>query len=154
MKLSNTNIAIQEGSVKNFSFGIVKSLWNNDITNNLYTGAYQTLLQYGAKKENIITKEVPGSFELIYGSKQIFKEHNLNAVIVIGSIIKGETPHFDFIAQSVSHGIKDLNILFDIPFVFCVLTDLNKQQAMDRSGGKHGNKGSDSAITAIHLLTN
>ena len=154
MNLSNTNIIIQEGSAKKFSFGIVKSLWNQDITNNLYNGAYQTLLDYGAKNENIITKEVPGSFELIYGSKQIFKEYHLNAVIVIGSIIKGETPHFNFIAQSVSNGIKDLNILFDIPFVFCVLTDLNKQQAVERSGGKYGNKGADSAVTAIHLLTN
>ena len=78
----------------------------------------------------------------------------LDAVIVIGSIIKGETPHFDFICHAVSHGIKDLNIIFDIPFIFCVLTDLNKQQAMDRSGGKMGNKGSDAALAAITLINN
>ena len=87
-----------------------------------------------------------------YGAKKILKNNTLDAVIVIGSIIKGETPHFEFISQTVCNGIKDLNILFDIPFIFCVLTDLNKQQSLDRSGGKTGNKGIDSAIAAIHLI--
>ena len=105
-------------------------------------------------KKNILTLEVPGSFELIYGSKKILEKSQLDAVIVIGSIIKGETPHFEIISQSISDGIKDLNILFDIPFLFCVLTDLNMQQARDRSGGKLGNKGSDCAIAALKLLEN
>ena len=154
MKLSNNNLNIKKSDAKSFSFGFVKSLWNENITNNLYSGAYTTLLKYGAEPNNIITKDVPGSFELIYGAKELFTINKPDAIIVIGSIIKGETPHFDFISQSVANGIKDLNILFDIPFIFCVLTDLNIKQAQDRSGGIHGNKGSDSALTAIHLLNN
>jgi len=154
MKLSNNNLNIREKDAKSFSFGIVKSLWNEDITNKLYNGTYTTLLKYGAKTSKIITKNVPSNFELIYGAKELFKVNKLDAIIVIGSIIKGDTPHFDFISQSVANGIKDLNILFDIPFIFCVLTDLNIKQAQERSGGIHGNKGSDSALTAIHLLTN
>ena len=89
---------------------------------------------------------------MIYGGKKIYKEFQLDAIILIGSIIKGETPHFNFIAESIAHGVKDLNILFDIPFIFCVLTDLNKNQALNRSGGKIGNKGTDAAYTALHLM--
>ena len=153
MKFDNTNINIKQNSCIDLSFGIVKSLWNKDITDNLYIGAKKKLKEHGVKSNNIFTLNVPGSFELIYGTKKIIKTHKLHGVIVIGSIIKGETPHFEFISQTVSNGIKDLNILFDIPIIFCVLTDLNKQQATDRSGGKHGNKGEDAALAALHLLT-
>ena len=132
--------------------GIVKSLWNQDITDRLNQGCLDTLIKYGVKKNNIHTLAVPGSFELIYGGKKIYKEFQLDAIILIGSIIKGETPHFNFIAESIAHGIKDLNILFDIPFIFCVLTDLNKDQALNRSGGKMGNKGIDAAYTALQLI--
>jgi len=138
---------------KNYTFGIVRATWNNEITQRLYDGCYNKLLEYGAHDKNIVTLEVPGSFELIYGAKQIIKQKDLDAVIVIGSIIKGETPHFDFISQAVANGVKDLNILFDIPFVFCVLTDLNWDQAISRSGGKVGNKGEESALAAITLRT-
>ena len=132
--------------------GIVQSLWNQDITDRLNQGCLTTLMQYGVKKKNIQTLVVPGSFELIYGGKKIYKEFQLDAIILIGSIIKGETPHFNFIAQSIANGVKDLNILFDIPFIFCVLTDLNKNQALNRSGGKIGNKGTDAAYTALQLI--
>jgi len=145
---------IDSNNAKNKSFGIVKSDWNHKITERLYNGCYSTLLQHGARKENIKTLNVPGSFELIYGGKKITEKSKLDAVILIGSIIRGETPHFDFICNAVANGIKDLNIIFDIPFIFCVLTDLNRQQAIDRSGGKMGNKGSDSALAAIKMITN
>ncbi len=145
---------VRRNNAQNKSFGIVKSVWNQEITDRLYDGCYNTLLTCGANKENIKTLNVPGSFELIYGGKKIITNSKLDAVIVIGSIIKGETPHFDFICHAVSNGIKDLNILFDIPFIFCVLTDLNKEQAIDRSGGKMGNKGSDAALAAITLINN
>ncbi|MBF26119.1 MAG: 6,7-dimethyl-8-ribityllumazine synthase [Flavobacteriales bacterium] len=154
MKLSNIQNQFKLSNGKQISFGIVKSLWNEEITQRLYDGCYETLLKYGAVKKNIITVNVPGSFELIYGAKKITEKSKLNAVIVIGSIIKGETPHFDFIANAVANGVKDLNIIYDIPFIFCVSTDLNKQQALERSGGNFGNKGSDSALTAISLINN
>jgi len=154
MQYHSNQIYIEKNDGKGKKIGIVQSLWNYEITQKLYNGCYQTLLNYGVSEKNIKTLEVPGSFELIYGSKQVLKKHKLDAIIVIGSIIKGETPHFNFIAQSISDGIKDLNILFDIPFIFCVLTDLNKKQAIARCGGKMGNKGADSAIAAIQLLKN
>ena len=154
MKTQSSNITLKSNAASGKKFGIVKSLWNSTITTRLYEGCYHTLLTYGVNKKDIITLEVPGSFELIYGSKKILEKSKLDAVIVIGSIIKGETPHFGFISQSISNGIKDLNILFDTPFLFCVSTDLNIEQAMDRSGGKLGNKGTDCAIAAIQLLKN
>jgi len=154
MKKVLNNINLKKNTASNKKFGIVKSLWNNEITHKLHEGCYNTLIKYGAEKKDILTLEVPGSFELIYGSKKILEQSKLDAVIVIGSIIKGETPHFEIISQSISDGIKDLNILFDTPFLFCVLTDLNMQQAIDRSGGKLGNKGADCAIAALQLLEN
>ena len=141
-------------NAKGKKIGIVRSLWNDAITQNLYDGCYSTLIQYGANKNHISTLEVPGSFELIYGGKQIIKKIDLDAVILIGSIIKGETPHFDFISQAVANGAKDLNILFEIPFIFCVSTDLNWAQGISRSGGEMGNKGTDSALAAITLIKN
>ena len=152
MKDNVHSILIRKNDATGKKFGIVQALWNQEITKELYNGCYQTLLQYGASEHDIKTLQVPGSFELIYGAKKILNNNTLDAVIVIGSIIKGETPHFEFISQTVCNGIKDLNILFDIPFIFCVLTDLNKQQSLDRSGGIIGNKGIDSAIAAIHLI--
>lgn len=154
MKIQTKHIDVKLDLGSDKKIGIVKSLWNKKITNRLYQGCHKTLIKYGMNPEDIITLEVPGSFELIYGSKKILEKSKLDAVIVIGSVIKGETPHFEFISQSVANGIKDLNILFDIPFLFCVSTDLNIQQAMDRSGGKLGNKGSDCAVAAIQLLEN
>ena len=136
---------------ENFRFGIVVSEWNADITENLYLGAEKTLLENGILKENIIRWNVPGSFELIFGCKRMLETQRLNAVIAIGNVIQGETKHFDFVCDGVTQGIKDLNIKYDVPVVFCLLTDNTKQQSIDRSGGKHGNKGVESAIAAIKM---
>ena len=136
--------------VSNLRFGIVVSQWNDDITNGLYKGAYETLLDCGVSTDNILKLEVPGSFELIYGSKILYKK-NCDAIICLGSVIQGETKHFDYVCQGVTNGIKDLNIALDIPVIFGVLTDNTKEQAINRSGGIHGNKGVEAAITAIKM---
>jgi len=137
-------------NAKDFRFGIVVSEWNETITEGLYKGAYEALIDCGAKDENIIRWDVPGSFELIYGSKKM-QEHRVNAVIAIGCVIQGETKHFDFVCDGVTQGIKDLNILHDTPVIFCVLTDNTMEQSLARSGGKHGNKGTEAAIAAIKM---
>ena len=133
-----------------FRFGIVVSEWNDTITEGLYQGAYDTLIENGVLPNNIIRWDVPGSYELIYGSKKM-QEQMVNAVIAIGSVIQGETKHFDFVCDAVSQGIKDLNIQRETPVIFCVLTDNNLQQAIDRSGGKYGNKGTEAAVAAIKM---
>ncbi len=138
-------------NAQNLSIGIVVSEWNNKITDALYKGAFETLIENNVKKENIKSLKVPGSFELIFGAKKLIKSHKLDAVIAIGSVIQGETKHFDFVCNAVSQGIKDLNIKFDTPVIFCLLTDNTLQQAIDRSGGKHGNKGVECAIAALKM---
>jgi len=137
-------------NAKNFRFGIVVSEWNDTVTEGLFKGAFDALIDCGAANENILRWNVPGSFELIFGSKKM-QTQNVDAVIAIGSVIQGETKHFDFVCEGVSQGIKDLNILHDTPVIFCVLTDNNLQQAIDRSGGIHGNKGAEAAIAAIKM---
>jgi len=139
-------------NAKNLRFGIVVSEWNEDITSNLYKGAVDALLDCGTQQENITKWDVPGSFELIYGCRKMM-DNDLDAIIAIGSVIQGETKHFDFVCEGVTQGIKDLNLNGDIPVIFCVLTDNNRQQSIDRSGGKHGNKGTEAAITAIKMAT-
>jgi 6,7-dimethyl-8-ribityllumazine synthase len=138
-------------NANNFRFGIVISEWNPDITENLFKGAKETLELHGVPSSNIKRVNVPGSFELIYGCKQLVKTQNFDAIIAIGNVIQGETKHFDFVCSGVTQGIKDLNVLFDTPVIFCVLTDNTKQQSIDRSGGKHGNKGVECAIAAIKM---
>ncbi len=133
-----------------FRFGIVVSEWNSNITEGLFKGAYDTLIDNGVLPNNIIRWDVPGSFELIYGSKKM-QEQMVNAVIAIGSVIQGETKHFDYVCEAVSQGIKDLNVNREAPVIFCVLTDNTMQQAIERSGGKHGNKGTEAAIAAIKM---
>ena len=140
-------------SAKDFRFGIVVSEWNAKITEGLFDGAYEALLDCGALEENIIRWNVPGSFELTYGSKKMITSQKVDAVIAIGSVIQGETKHFDFVCSATAQGIKDLNVLYDTPVIFCVLTDNYMQQAIDRSGGKHGNKGTEAAIAAIKMAT-
>ena len=137
-------------NAKYFRFGIVVSQWNDNITEDLFNGAHNTLIDCGVSSENILRWDVPGSFELIYGCKKM-QEQNVDAVIAIGSVIQGETKHFDFVCEGVSIGVKDLNVLHDTPVIFCVLTDNTLQQAVDRSGGKHGNKGTEAAIAAIKM---
>ena len=139
-------------NIDNIKFGIVVSNWNKNITDNLYDGAFDTLLKYGAKENNIKKLEVPGSFELVYGCKKMQNE-NLDVIIAIGCVIKGETDHYDYICSSVSNGITQLNIINDTPIVFCVLTDHNIEQSISRSGGKHGNKGIESAVAAIKIAS-
>ena len=137
-------------NAKDFRFGIVVSEWNDKITEGLYKGAYEALLDCGATSDNITRWDVPGSFELIYGSKKM-QQQNVDVVIAIGSVIQGETKHFDFVCEGVSQGIKDLNVLHETPVIFCVLTDNTMQQAIERSGGIHGNKGTEAAIAAIKM---
>lgn len=137
---------------QDFRFGIVVSEWNDKVTNGLFSGAESALIDCGVLPENIIRWNVPGSFELIYGAKLMLeKVEKLDAVITIGCVIKGETMHFEFVCEGVTQGIKDLNIQSDVPVIFCVLTDNNEQQSIDRSGGKHGNKGTEAAIAAIKM---
>ncbi len=133
-------------------FGIVVAEWNPEITMALAKGATETLLKHGAAESNIKIKYVPGSFELPLGA-QLFAEHdNVDAIIVLGCVIQGETRHFDFICQGVTQGIMDLNLKYDKPFIFGLLTTGNQQQALDRAGGKHGNKGDEAAVTAIKMV--
>lgn len=138
-------------SAKNFRFGIVVSDWNSEITEGLFNGAMEALLDCGASKENIVRWNVPGSYELVFGSKKMISTQNVDAIIAIGSVIQGETKHFDFVCSATAQGIKDLNVITDTPVIFCVLTDNNLQQAIDRSGGIYGNKGSEAAIAAIKM---
>ncbi|MEK9566601.1 MAG: 6,7-dimethyl-8-ribityllumazine synthase [Flavobacteriaceae bacterium] len=133
-----------------FTIHIVVSQWNKEITTPLSEGAIETLKKHGVRVENIKVWEVPGSFELIYGAKKA-QSFNPDAVIAVGSVIKGETMHFDFVCQAVSQGIKDLNVASEVPVIFCVLTDDTVQQAKDRSGGKHGNKGTEAAVAALQM---
>lgn len=137
-------------NAKDFRFGIVVSEWNSTITDNLFKGALDTLVTHGALPENIIKWNVPGSFELIYGCKKM-QHQDVDVVIAIGCVIQGDTKHFDFVCDAVSQGIKDLNIIDDTPVIFCLLTDNTMQQSIDRSGGKHGNKGVEAAVTAIKM---
>lgn len=132
-------------------FGIVVSEWNEQITNGLLQGALEALVDNGVDEQNIVKWKVPGSFELIYGCKKMVETQQVDAVIAIGCVIQGETKHFDFVCEGVTQGIKELNILYDIPVIFCVLTDNTLQQSIDRSGGKHGNKGTEAGITAIKM---
>ena len=134
-----------------FRFGIVVSEWNSEITHNLKKAAIETLLDCGPKEAHIISWNVPGSFELVYGCKKMIETQSLDAVIAIGNVIQGETKHFDFVCEGVTQGIIDLNVAYDTPVIFCVLTDHTLQQSIDRSGGKLGNKGVECAIAAIKM---
>lgn len=134
-------------------FAIIVAEWNEEITEALYEGAVQGLVSNGAKKSNIIRKNVPGSFELSLGALLMAEEKNVDAVICLGCVIQGETPHFDYICQAIAYGITEAGLKTRKPVIFGVLTTLNKQQALDRAGGKFGNKGEEAAITAIRMLS-
>ncbi len=138
-------------NAETMKFGIVVSEWNGEITNALYQGAYKTLIKNGAKEKNIIVKTVPGSFELTSGAKFLAEYGKYDAVICIGCVIKGETPHFNYICNSVATGITELNLKYSVPFIFGVLTTDNIRQAEERAGGRHGNKGDEAAVTAIKM---
>lgn len=131
---------------------ILISEWNEEITDSLYEGAYNTLTQNGIQKQNIIKAFVPGSFELSLGAQKMAQKEDIDAVICLGCVIQGETRHFEFICQSVAQGLKDVALKFDKPVIFGVLTTDTFQQALDRAGGKHGNKGDEAAVTAIKMI--
>jgi len=155
MATENKNLSVYDKSkipnAKQLRFGIVVSEWNHEITEALFNGAHEALVDCGALPENVVRWNVPGSFELTYGCKKMITDQKVDAVIAIGSVIRGETSHFDFVCSATAQGIKDLNIAYDVPVIFCVLTDNTLQQAQDRSGGKHGNKGTEAAIAAIQM---
>lgn len=144
-----------QGSVPDagkMTFGIVVSDWNHDITSSLLNGALNTLKKHGAKNKNIIVRHVPGSFELTIGAQLLAESYDVDAIICLGCVIQGETPHFTYICQGVTYGITKLNLDYGIPFIFGVLTTLDHDQALERSGGKHGNKGDEAAVTAIKMV--
>ncbi|MDG1228146.1 MAG: 6,7-dimethyl-8-ribityllumazine synthase [Polaribacter sp.] len=153
--MATTNLSYYDKTTipnaKSFRFGIVVSEWNSEITKNLQKGAIETLLDCGATKDNIISWDVPGSFELVYGCRKMIQSQKIDAIIAIGNVIQGETKHFDFVCEGVTQGIVDLNIKYEIPVIFCVLTDNTKQQSLDRSGGKLGNKGIECAVAAVKM---
>lgn len=134
-------------------YAIIVADWNKDITFALADGAIKTLLKHGVNENNILVSHVPGTIELTFAAKRAIQQHypSLDAIIVIGCVIQGETPHFDYVCQSVTQGVTLLNMEGKVPVVFSVLTTLNKQQALDRAGGKLGNKGVEGAVTAIRM---
>lgn len=139
-------------SAKNMRFGIVVAEWHKHITFALAEGSVATLKKHGASADDILVKYVPGSFELPLGAQFFAEMENVDAVILLGCVIQGETRHFDFICQGVTQGVTELNLRYNKPFVFGVVTTDNEQQAIDRAGGIHGNKGDEAAITAIKMV--
>ena len=135
-----------------FRIGIVVSEWNDFVTHNLRDGALEVLKTEGVIDDNIKVFSVPGAFELNYASMQLCKERKFDAVIAIGCVIRFETPHFYYVCSAVAQGIKDCNILTDVPTIFCLLTDDNKEQSVARSGGNLGNKGVEAAVTALQMI--
>ena len=132
-------------------FGIVVADWNSEVTYSLLDGAVKTLNRHGVTSDDIIVRHVPGTFELTLGAQWMAEYEDLDGVICLGCVIQGETPHFTYICQGVTQGITQLNLDYNIPFIFGVLTTLDLRQALDRAGGKHGNKGDEAAVTAIKM---
>lgn len=139
--------------ISSLKFGLVVSEWNDNITEQLFKGAFAALLDCGAKEDNLIRWNVPGSFELPGGCFKMLKTEKIDAIIAIGSVIRGETSHFDYVCSATAQGIMQLNTTQEVPVIFCVLTDDTLQQAIDRSGGKHGNKGVEAAVAAIKMAS-
>lgn len=149
------NLSVFESEVpsaEGMKFGIVAAEWNSEITGAMASGAAKTLLKYGAGESDIIFKQVPGTFELPLGAQYFAEYTDVDAIIAIGCVIQGDTRHFDFICQGVTQGITDLMLKYNKPVIFGVLTTENLQQALDRAGGKHGNKGDEAAVTAIKMV--
>ena len=138
--------------IQDSRFAVIVSEWNSDVTESLYDGAYETLIELGADKQHIQKHHVPGSYELVTAAQWLAQKADIDAVICLGCVIQGETRHFDFICQAVAQGIKDVSLKFDKPVIFGVLTTDTKQQALDRAGGKHGNKGDEAGYTAAKMV--
>ena len=132
-------------------YAIVVADWNSEITYAMAQGAIETFVKHGVMEDNIDVLHVPGAVELTYGAARLMKEERVDAVIVIGCVIQGDTPHFDYVCQSVTQGVATLNAQGKVPVIFSVLTTLDKQQALDRCGGRLGNKGIEGAYTAIRM---
>lgn len=135
-----------------WKIGIVVSEWNEEVTGALLEGAYNTLLKHGVEREDIIVKTVPGSFELVYGCSVMMEDTDVDAIIAIGCVIQGDTPHFDYICQGTTQGLAELNRMADVPVIYGLLTCNTMQQALDRCGGALGNKGDECAITALKMI--
>lgn len=135
-----------------FKIGIVVSEWNENITLNLLKGAKETLIENGVQENNIIIRFVPGAFELPLGCQFMCESSNIDGVIAIGTVIQGETKHFDFVCDGATQGIKDVSLKYNTPISFCLLTDNTLQQSIDRSGGKYGNKGIECAIACMKMI--
>ncbi len=136
---------------EHLNIALVVAEWNEEITSALAQGAFDTLLKHNVKKGNIDIKHVPGTYELPLGAQLCLEQKKYDAVICVGSVIRGETEHFTFVCEAAAQGIKDVSIKTRKPVIFCVLTDNNIEQSRDRSGGKHGNKGVEAAITALKM---
>jgi 6,7-dimethyl-8-ribityllumazine synthase len=139
-------------SGKGMKIAVVVSEWNIEVTGALLEGVVKTLLENGVEENDILVKYVPGSFELTLGSQYLAAKDDIDAVVIVGCVIKGETRHFDFICEAVGQGITNVSLKYNKPVVFGLLTPNNMQQALDRSGGKHGNKGDEAAVTAIKMI--
>lgn len=144
----------QVPDASDMKFGIVVSDWNSEVTHALLHGAYDTLVKHGAEESNIHVYHVPGSFELVYASKMLCEEVDVDAVIALGCVVRGGTPHFDYVCQGTTYGLAKLNAeqSTDVPVIFGLLTTDDMQQALDRAGGIHGNKGTECAVTAIKMV--
>lgn len=138
--------------LKNKRVALVVSEWNYEITSALCNGAFETFTEHGFDSSDVEIHFVPGSFELTLGSQLLAQRDDIDAVVAIGCVIQGETPHFDFVCQGVTQGITDLNLKYNKPVIYTLLTTLNYEQAKNRAGGKHGNKGIEGAVTAIKML--
>ncbi len=150
--LSTTSLQADK-AFKKYSIGIVVAEWNTEVTTALLTGAIEYLQSMGVKDKNIIVHHVPGSFELPLGAQFLAAQKSIDAVITLGCVVQGETRHFDFICNACAQGVMDVGLAFNIPVVFGVLTTNNQEQALERAGGKHGNKGVEAAETALKMLT-
>ncbi len=135
-----------------FKVGIVVSEWNDTITNNLFEGAKQALLDNGVPESNILVRHVPGAFELPLASQFMLDNTDVDGVVAIGVVIQGETRHFDFVCQGATQGLMNVMLEYNSPVSFCLLTDNNIQQSIDRSGGVHGNKGIECAIACLKMI--
>lgn len=132
-------------------YAIIVSDWNTDITYALAQGAVETFKKHGVDADHLTVTHVPGTVELVYAARKVMEQEKPHAVVVIGCVIKGATPHFDYVCQAVTQGVTILNAEGKCPVIFSVLTTLNKQQALERAGGSYGNKGVEGAITAIRM---
>lgn len=150
--LSSQTISAK-GAFGRYKIAIVKAEWNSEVTDALAQGAVERLIKEGVYKRNIIESTVPGSYELSLGAQWMAEQKDIDAVIAIGCVVQGDTPHFDYICQAVAKGITDVNLKYNKPVIFGVLTTLNQEQALERAGGKHGNKGDEAAVTALKMLS-